>query len=28
MNRRYNKMWFLMQKLSKINWEILNLENE
>jgi hypothetical protein len=28
MNRRYNKMWLLMQKLSKINWEILNLENE
>jgi hypothetical protein len=28
MNRRYNKMWLLMQKLSKLNWEILNLENE
>jgi hypothetical protein len=28
MNRRYNKMWLLMQKLSKVNWEILNLENE
>jgi hypothetical protein len=28
MNRRYSKMWLLMQKLSKINWEILNLENE
>ncbi len=26
MNRRYNKMWLLMQKLSKINWKILNLE--
>jgi hypothetical protein len=28
MNRRYSKMWLLMQKLSKVNWEILNLENE
>ena len=28
MNRRYNKVWLLMQKLSKVNWEILNLENE
>jgi len=28
MNRRYNKMWLLMQKLSKVNWEILNLENK
>lgn len=27
MNRRYNKMWLLMQKLSKVNWEILKLEN-
>jgi len=28
MNRRYNKMWLLMQKLSRVNWEILNLESE
>jgi len=28
MARRYSKMWLLMQKLSKVNWEILNLENE
>ncbi len=28
MNRRYNKMWLLMQKLSRVNWEILKLENE
>ena len=28
MIRRYNKAWLLMQKLSKVNWEILNLENE
>lgn len=28
MTRRYNKLWLLMQKLSKVNWEILKLENE
>ena len=28
MGRRYNKLWTLIQKLSKINWEILKLENE
>jgi len=28
MTKRYNKMWLLMQKLSKINWELLKLENE
>ena len=27
MARRYNKLWSLIQKLSKINWEILKLEN-
>ncbi len=27
MGRRYNKLWSLIQKLSKINWEILKLEN-
>lgn len=28
MTRRYNKLWLLMQKLSKVNWEILKQENE
>jgi hypothetical protein len=28
MNRRYQRLWKLMQTLSRLNWEILNLENE
>jgi len=28
MGKRYNKMWELIQKLSKVNWERLNLENK
>jgi len=28
MIKRYKKMWLLLQKLSKVNWEILKLENE
>ena len=28
MGRRYNRLWELIQKLSKINWEILKVENE
>ena len=28
MGKRYNKMWGLIQKLSKVNWERLNLENK
>lgn len=28
MTKRYNNLWILMQKLSRINWEILKLENE
>jgi len=28
MTKRYNKVWLLMQKLSKINWELLKLESE
>lgn len=28
MGRRYNKLWTLIQRLSKVNWEILKLENE
>jgi len=27
MGRRYQRLWRLIQTLSKINWEILNLEN-
>jgi hypothetical protein len=27
MSGRYKKLWILIQKLSKVNWEILNLEN-
>lgn len=26
MSMRYKKLWTLIQKLSKVNWEILNLE--
>lgn len=28
MGRRYNKLWALIQELSKINWEILKLEDQ
>jgi hypothetical protein len=27
MNRRYKRLWAVIQKLSKVNWEILNIEN-
>lgn len=27
MSMRYKRMWDLIQKLSKVNWNILNLEN-
>ena len=27
MGRRYNRLWTLIQALSKVNWEILNLES-
>ncbi len=27
MGRRYQRFWKLIQALSKVNWEILNLEN-
>lgn len=27
MGRRYKRLWDLIQKLSKINWEILKIEN-
>lgn len=28
MSMRYKKLWTLIQKLSKANWEILNLESK
>jgi hypothetical protein len=28
MSIRYKKLWTLVQKLSKVNWEILNLESK
>ena len=28
MTTRYKRMWLLLQKLSKINWEVLKAENE
>ena len=27
MGNRYKRLWMLIQALSKVNWEILNLEN-
>lgn len=28
MSKRYDMLWILVQKLSKVNWELLKLENE
>ncbi len=28
MGRRYKRLWMLIQALSKVNWEILNMENK
>jgi hypothetical protein len=28
MSRRYKKLWKLIQVISKVNWEILNMENK
>ncbi len=28
MSRRYQRLWMLIQAISKVNWEILNLENK
>lgn len=28
MSRRYDKLWALVQQLSKVNWEVLKLEHE
>ena len=28
MTKRYKRMWLLLQKLSRVNWEMLTLERE
>ena len=28
MSKRYNRLWSLIQKLSKANWELLNIESK
>ena len=28
MTKRYKRLWLLLQKLSRVNWEILTLERE
>ena len=28
MSKRYNRLWSLIQKLSKVNWERLNIESK
>jgi hypothetical protein len=28
MGKRYKRLWTLIQALSKVNWELLNLENK
>jgi len=28
LGKRYQRLWTLIQALSKVNWEILNLENK
>ena len=28
MSKRYKKLWMLIQKLSKVNWEILKLKEQ
>ena len=28
MSKRYNRLWSLIQKLSNVNWELLNIENK
>ena len=28
MSKRYKLLWLLFQKLSKVNWELLKLEND
>jgi len=28
MTKQYRRMWLLLQKLSRLNWEILKLERE
>jgi len=28
MSKRYNRLWLDIQKLSKVNWELLNIESK
>ena len=28
MSKRYNRLWSLLQKLSKVNWELLKVESK
>lgn len=28
MSKRYGRLWALIQKLSKVNWELLNIESK
>lgn len=28
MSKRYKRLWTLIQKMSKVNWECLNIENK
>ena len=28
MSKRYNRLWSLLQKLSKVNWELLKIESK
>ncbi len=28
MSKRYNRLWLNIQKLSKVNWELLNVESK
>jgi len=28
MSKRYSRLWSAIQKLSKVNWELLNIENK
>jgi len=28
MSKRYNRLWLNIQKLSKVNWELLNIESK
>jgi hypothetical protein len=28
MSKRYNRLWALLQRLSKVNWELLKIESK